>query len=148
MTKQLFPAEFIFPGHPDKLSDAIADALVLEAWRRQPRALVGVEVAVHRDHVYVTGRIGCTDAQSINVTAIVREVYRSAGYHEGWYPSPAAVQVVSIFAWGRLRTGKQSSGTCQMTRPSASATRTTSPPQTICRLSNGWSAGSPSASMR
>lgn len=106
MTKQLFPAEFIFPGHPDKLSDAIADALVLEAWRRQARALVGVEVAVHRDHVYVTGRIGCTDAQSINVTEIVREVYRSAGYHEGWYPSPAAVQVVSNLCLGPLEDGE------------------------------------------
>lgn len=106
MTKQLFPAEFIFPGHPDKLSDAIADALVLEAWRRQPRALVGVEVAVHRDHVYVTGRIGCTDAQSINVTEIVREVYRSAGYHEGWYPSPTAVQVVSNLCLGPLEDGE------------------------------------------
>ncbi len=106
MTKQLFPAEFIFPGHPDKLSDAIADALVLEAWRRQARALVGVEVAVHRDHVYVTGRIGCTDAQSIDVTAIVREVYRSAGYHEGWYPSPADVQVVSNLCLGPLEDGE------------------------------------------
>ncbi len=106
MTKQLFPAEFIFPGHPDKLSDAIADALVLEAWRRQARALVGVEVAVHRDHVYVTGRIGCADAQSINVTAIVREVYRSAGYHEGWYPSPADVQVVSNLCLGPLEDGE------------------------------------------
>ena len=70
MTTQIFPAEFIFPGHPDKLCDAIADSLVLEAWKREPRALVGVEVAVHRDHVYVTGRIGCSDSQSIDVNAV------------------------------------------------------------------------------
>ena len=79
---------------------------MLEAWRRQARALVGVEVAVHRDHVYVTGRIGCTDAQSIDVTAIVREVYRSAGYHEGWYPSPADVKVVSNLCLGPLEDGE------------------------------------------
>jgi hypothetical protein len=35
-------------GSRDKLCDAIADALVAEAIRREPRALVGVEVAVHR----------------------------------------------------------------------------------------------------
>ena len=29
MTTQIFPAEFIFPGHPDKLCDAIADSLPL-----------------------------------------------------------------------------------------------------------------------
>ena len=31
MTNKLHCAEFVFPGHPDKLSDAIADALVQEA---------------------------------------------------------------------------------------------------------------------
>lgn len=46
MTKKLHCAEFVFPGHPDKLSDAIADALVQEAGQREKRALVGVEVAV------------------------------------------------------------------------------------------------------
>ncbi|MEI8258846.1 MAG: S-adenosylmethionine synthetase N-terminal domain-containing protein, partial [Deltaproteobacteria bacterium] len=45
---RVFPAEFVFPGHPDKLCDAIADALVLEACTRERRALVGVEVAVNR----------------------------------------------------------------------------------------------------
>ena len=50
-------AKFVFPGHPDKLCDVIADALVAEAISREPRALVGVEVAVssqsrlcHRAH--------------------------------------------------------------------------------------------------
>ena len=62
MSNQLFSAEFIFPGHPDKLCDAIADALVLAAQQREARALVGVEVAVHRDHVYITGRVACQDA--------------------------------------------------------------------------------------
>jgi S-adenosylmethionine synthetase len=48
MTPQLYSVEFIFPGHPDKLCDAIADALVEAAQQRETRALVGVEVAVHR----------------------------------------------------------------------------------------------------
>ena len=94
--KKLFPAEFIFPGHPDKLCDAIADALVHEARRRDRRALVGVEVAVHRDHAYLTGRIACPNAQDINVTEIVRQIFRSAGYGDGWYPSPDQVQVVGF----------------------------------------------------
>ena len=84
MTTRIFPAEFIFPGHPDKLCDAIADALVQEAIGREARALVGVEVAVHRDCVYVTGRIACEGANDIDVEAIVRGVYRSAGYGGEW----------------------------------------------------------------
>ena len=106
MTQQLYCAEFIVPGHPDKLSDAIADALVCEAYKREARALVGVEVAVHRDHVYLTGRIGCVEAQSIDVQKIVQEVYESAGYSDLWYPAPAQVQVVSNLCLGPLEEGE------------------------------------------
>jgi len=49
-----YAAEFCLPGHPDKLCDAVADALVEEAARRERRALCGVEVAVHRSTVFVT----------------------------------------------------------------------------------------------
>ena len=106
MSKQLYSAEFIFPGHPDKLSDAIADALVCEAHQREARALVGVEVAVHRDHVYVTGRIGCVDAHTIDLQQLVRDVYESAGYNDTWYPAPSQVQVVSNLCLGPLEEGE------------------------------------------
>ena len=106
MSKQIFAAEYIFPGHPDKLSDAIADALVLEAYQKEPRALVGVEVAVHRDHVYVTGRIGGRDAQNIDVERIVRDVYFSAGYDSNWYPAPDQVKVISNLCLGPLEEGE------------------------------------------
>jgi S-adenosylmethionine synthetase len=106
MTPQLYSAEFIFPGHPDKLCDAIADALVEAAQQRETRALVGVEVAVHRDHVYVTGRIGCKDSETIDVTAIVREVYQSAGYGKGWYPAPEQLVVVANLCLGPLEDGE------------------------------------------
>ena len=69
MTDRIYAAEFVFPGHPDKLSDAIADALVQEAAKMERRALVGVEVAVHRNRVFVTGRIACEGASDIDVAA-------------------------------------------------------------------------------
>ena len=72
MTDRVNPAEFVFPGHPDKLSDAIADTLVQEASQREKRALVGVEVAVHRNKVYITGRIACVGADSIDIGGLVR----------------------------------------------------------------------------
>lgn len=106
MTTALYPAEFIFPGHPDKLADAIADGLVQAARARDARALAGVEVAVHRDHVYVTGRLACPDAASIAVDAIVREVYRSAGYGPDWQPAPEAVTVHSNLCLGPLEDGE------------------------------------------
>jgi len=106
MDDHFVAAEFVFPGHPDKLSDAISDALVAEAMRREPRALVGVEVAVHRNRVFVTGRIACLDAEEIDVKGIVREVYRSAGYGGGWYPSAEEVIVQSELCLGPLEKGE------------------------------------------
>ena len=106
MSERLFPAEFVLPGHPDKLCDAIADALVVEAVRREAKALVGVEVAVHRDRVFVTGRIGCEGAQDIDVAGIVREVYRSAGYGDAWSPTPAALRIDTDLCLGPLLEGE------------------------------------------
>ena len=104
--KNTYAAEFVFPGHPDKLSDAIADALVQEASRRQKRALVGVEVAVHRNSVFVTGRIGCEGAEEIDITGIVRDVYRSAGYGEDWEPNPDNLDIRTDLCLGPLEDGE------------------------------------------
>ena len=93
MTNKLHSAEFVFPGHPDKLSDGIADALVQEAGRREKRALVGVEVAVHRNSVFVTGRIGCEGAEDIDIPGLVQDVYRTAGYGGIWIPKPGNIEV-------------------------------------------------------
>ena len=106
MRNIIYTAEFVFPGHPDKLSDAIADALVQEASRRQKRALVGVEVAVHRNSVFVTGRIGCEGAEKIDITGIVRDVYRSAGYGEDWGPSPEDLEIRTDLCLGPLEDGE------------------------------------------
>ncbi len=78
-------AEFILPGHPDKLCDRIADRLVDEACARDPRSLVGVEVALHQQVVLVTGCVTTVPAMTIpEVDAIVRQTFRDAGYDESW----------------------------------------------------------------
>jgi len=106
MNRTFHTAEFVFPGHPDKLSDAIADALVQEASRREKRALVGVEVAVHRNSVFVTGRIGCEGAEEINIADIVRDVYRTAGYGIDWGPEPDGLNIQTDICLGPLEDGE------------------------------------------
>jgi S-adenosylmethionine synthetase len=108
----LRPAEFVLPGHPDKLCDAIADALVAQARRRHPRALVGAEVAVHRNLVTLTGRIACPEAHKIDLTALVQNVYRTAGYGEDqecpWNPDPKLLRVFSDLCLDDLVEGEDS----------------------------------------
>jgi len=106
MIRIFHTAEFVFPGHPDKLSDAIADALVQEASRRETRALVGVEVAVHRNNVFVTGRIGCLDAEEIDVVGIVQDVYRTAGYGCDWKPASDDLNIQLDLCLGPLEDGE------------------------------------------
>ena len=106
MSKQIWTAESIFPGHPDKLADAVADAIVAEAGRREKRALVGVEVAVHRNNVFITGRVACTGAEDIDFNRLVRDVYASAGYNETWYPSADQVNVAHDLCLGPLIDGE------------------------------------------
>jgi S-adenosylmethionine synthetase len=81
-SRSLRVAEAVLPGHPDKLADQVADAIVDIAIARDPRAIVQVEVAVHQDHCHVNGRCS-TAGMAIprdEIEATVRGVYRRAGF--------------------------------------------------------------------
>ncbi len=106
MNERLYPAEFVLPGHPDKLCDAIADGLVAAATAREARALVGIEVAVPRARGFVSGRSGGNGAQEIDVESVVRNVYRSAGYGDGWDPHPEALRIETDLCVGPLEDGE------------------------------------------
>jgi S-adenosylmethionine synthetase len=106
MAETLLTAEYVFPGHPDKLCDAIADALVAEALRRESRALVGVEVAAYRNRVFITGRIACDGADEIGIDSLVRDVYRSAGYSAGWGPASDELIIETQLCLGPLEEGE------------------------------------------
>jgi S-adenosylmethionine synthetase len=85
-------AEYVSPGHPDRLADAIAESIVTAAVKQKPDALVGVEVAVHTDGVFVDGRIAA-GAQPVEIEKIVRRVYRAAGYGGSWKPHPEKIRI-------------------------------------------------------
>jgi len=106
MTTRYWPAEIVLPGHPDKLCDAIADRIVEEAAHREQRALCGVEVAVHRDQVFVTGRVAGQDAETIDIPAIARDVFAGSGYNSGWRPAPSELRVTTDLCVGPLNPGE------------------------------------------
>src|SRR4051812_44947412 len=106
MNKELYPAEFVFPGHPDKLCDAIADTLVEQAAAAEQRSLCGVEVAIHMSTVFISGRIAGQGAADIDISSVVREIYSSAGYGEEWSPRPDALEVKTAVCTGPLNPGE------------------------------------------
>lgn len=105
-TIRLRPAEAILAGHPDRLADTVADALVGAAITREPRALVGVEVAVHRESVFLTGRINGAGLSIPEVEEVVRGAYAAAGYDAAWGPSPEALRIVTDLDLEPLREGE------------------------------------------
>ena len=50
-------AEAVLPGHPDKLCDQVADAIVAEALAADRDAFAQVEVAVWSDHAWISGNV-------------------------------------------------------------------------------------------
>jgi len=102
MSGRLRFAEAVCTGHPDRLADAIADAVVSLAVSRDPDALVGVEVALHRAIVFVDGRVAAGRAGRAAVTladieGVARGVFAAAGYGEGpsgfFPPDPRDLEV-------------------------------------------------------
>jgi S-adenosylmethionine synthetase len=75
-------AEAVLPGHPDKLADQIADAIVDIALAQDDRAIVQVEVAVHHNICHVNGRVSTAGGalSRAYVEATVRGVYERAGF--------------------------------------------------------------------
>ena len=91
-------AEYVSPGHPDRLADAIVESIVDLAVGRDPEALVGVECAVHTDHVFIDGRIaagkGKCAVSNEEIEEIARNVYREAGYGGIWIHAPEKLKVI------------------------------------------------------
>lgn len=74
-------AEAVLAGHPDKLADQIADAVVDVALSRDPRAIAQVEVAVHDHHCHVNGRVATVEVQDRDfLEATIRAVYERVGF--------------------------------------------------------------------
>ncbi len=104
--KQIRVAEWVFPGHPDKLSDAIADGIVERANSLERESLVGVEVAVNRANVTVTGRVASKGFAEIGASKIVRDVYQEVGYGKAWNPAPEDLHVAVDLCLGNLLEGE------------------------------------------
>ncbi len=75
---RLFTSESVTEGHPDKICDAISDAILDDILSQDPRARVAVETLVTTGQVHVVGEVSTT-AYS-NIAKIVREKLVGIGF--------------------------------------------------------------------
>ena len=76
-----FTSEFVSPGHPDKVSDQIADAILDACLKDDPNSRVACEVFCTTGLVVVGGEI--TTSTYIDVQDIVRKKIDEIGYRPG-----------------------------------------------------------------
>ena len=74
----LFSSESVTEGHPDKLCDAVADALLDDVLRHDPEARCAIEVATTTGMVLVLGEM--STRHWVDVQAVVRRTVREIGY--------------------------------------------------------------------
>src|SRR5690606_432921 len=77
-SRRLFTSESVTEGHPDKLCDAISDAVLDALLAFDPAARVAVETMVTTGQVHVAGEVGT--AATVDITAIVRAKLLEIGY--------------------------------------------------------------------
>jgi S-adenosylmethionine synthetase len=73
-----FTSESVAAGHPDKICDAISDAIVDEALKQDPHSRTGVETVAGANQVALYGEV--KTAAKIDYEAIVRQKVRDLGY--------------------------------------------------------------------
>jgi S-adenosylmethionine synthetase len=76
--RYLFTSESVTEGHPDKICDQIADAILDSILAKDPYGRVACEVAVTNGLVIILGEI-TTDCY-VDIPQIVRDVVRDVGY--------------------------------------------------------------------
>ena len=77
--KTFFTSESVTEGHPDKLCDQIADAILDEILEKDSNAHVACEVAASTGLIHVMGEI--STSSYVNISDIVREVVNEIGYN-------------------------------------------------------------------
>ncbi len=80
MKDYIFTSESITEGHPDKICDSIADAILDEALRQDPYSNMAVEATIKDDFVLIYGEAD-TKAH-IDYAKIAKAVIRKIGYEE------------------------------------------------------------------
>ena len=83
MEKRLFTSESVTEGHPDKVCDAISDAMLDACMEQDPMSRVACETACCTGFVLITGEI--TTNAYVDMQKVVRETVKEIGYTKADY---------------------------------------------------------------
>lgn len=79
--KDFFTSESVTSGHPDKICDRIADAILDEYLKGDKDSRVACECVVTTDFLFITGEI--TSKAQVDAEKVARRVIKETGYVDG-----------------------------------------------------------------
>ena len=91
--RHFFTSESVTSGHPDKVCDQVADAILDAYLKEDPQSRVACEVCASSDYLMIFGEI--TSKAKVDVKAVAKKVIEDIGYTEkGMGFSAAKVKIV------------------------------------------------------
>ena len=75
---KIITCEQVSCGHPDKICDQIADAIVTDVLQNDKNARVAIEVLIKDRHVVIAGEL--TSKHNPNYRKLVRDVFENIGF--------------------------------------------------------------------
>ena len=94
MEKLLFTSESVTEGHPDKICDAVSDAILDAMVAQDPMSRVACETCATTGLVMVMGEI--TSKANVDIAQIVRDTVNEIGYNRGKYGFDAETCAVMV----------------------------------------------------
>jgi len=92
--KKFFTSESVTEGHPDKLCDAVSDAIVDAIIAQDPYARCAVECCAAYDHLLIMGEV--TADATVDYEKIARETIKKIGYTFGTFSFDKCKITVSV----------------------------------------------------
>jgi len=100
MSKKIITSEFVSWGHPDKIADQIADAILGEYLKQDPKSRTGIEVLIKDNIVVLGGEI--KSKGKVDYDTIVRDVFKKLPFPSNHGLLPENIKIINLI-------GKQSS---------------------------------------
>ena len=94
MEKLLFTSESVTEGHPDKICDAVSDAILDAMIAQDPMSRVACETCATTGLVMVMGEI--TSKANVDIAQVVRDTVTEIGYNRGKYGFDAETCAVMV----------------------------------------------------
>ena len=94
MERLLFTSESVTEGHPDKICDAVSDAILDAMIAQDPMSRVACETCATTGLVMMMGEI--TSKASVDIAQIVRDTVNEIGYNRGKYGFDAETCAVMV----------------------------------------------------